>query len=224
MENGTVLAQVPPVAGSAPSDLEIVRRVRGGELALFELLIRRHNPRVYRAIRALLREEAEVEDAMQQTYLLAFARLDEFAGAAAFSTWLTRIAINEALGRLRRTGRVERLDAPEAEDEAPGPPDRSPEDRAAGHEAMAFLQRALDRLPPAHRVVFMLRDVQELSTAEAAEALGISDDLVKVRLHRARRALREELADATGQAYAEAFPFLAPRCDRIVAAVMPRLG
>ncbi|WP_242342233.1 RNA polymerase sigma factor [Anaeromyxobacter terrae] len=223
MEHGTVLAQVPPAAGSALPDLELVRRVQAGERALFELLIRRHNPRVYRAIRALLRDEAEVEDAMQQTYLLAFARLGEFAGAAAFSTWLTRIALNEALGRLRRSGKVERLDAPEAEDEAPGPPDRSPEDRAAAGEAMAFLQRALDRLPPAHRVVFMLREVEELSTAEAAEALGISAVLVKVRLHRARRALREVLAAASGQAYAEAFPFLAPRCDRIVAAVMPRV-
>jgi RNA polymerase sigma-70 factor, ECF subfamily len=89
---------------------------------------------------------------------------------------------------------------------------------------MTFLQRALDRLPPAYRVVFMLRDVEELSTAEAADALGISDELVKVRLHRARRALREVLAGATGRTYAEAFPFLAPRCDRVVAAVMPRLA
>jgi RNA polymerase sigma-70 factor, ECF subfamily len=132
MQNGSVVAKVSPTAGAALADPELVRRVRGGETAAFELLMRRHNPRVYRAIRALLRDEAEVEDAMQQAYLHAFARLDEFAGAAAFSTWLTRIAVNEALGRLRRAGRVERLDAPEAEDEAPAMPDRSPEDGAAG--------------------------------------------------------------------------------------------
>lgn len=221
MRNEPVVAEAASTRAGAPPDAELIRRVRGGEPDLFELLMRRHNPRVYRAIRALLRDEAEVEDAMQQTYLLAYARLDAFAGEAAFSTWLTRIAVNEALGRLRRSGRTEALDAEDGED-APGI-DESPEDRAAAHEAMAFLGRALERLPAAHRLVFVLRDVEELSTAEAAEVLGISDELVKVRLHRARGALRGVLAQAAGRSLAEAFPFLAPRCDRVVAAVMPRL-
>lgn len=221
MEHGTVLAPEAPTPAAVLPDAELVHRVRSGEAELFELLIRRHNPRVYRAIRGLLRDEAEVEDAMQQTYLIAHAHLGEFAGEAAFSTWLTRIAINEALGRLRRSGRTEQVGATGEEDAAGT--DESPEARAAAREAMALLHRAIDRLPPAHRVVFMLRDVEELSTAQAADVLGISDDLVKVRLHRARHALRRALAGAAGLGVAEAFPFLAPRCDRIVAAVMPRI-
>src|SRR5512134_4066484 len=109
MEHGTVLTPVAPWPAAAVPDAELVERVRRGEPELFELLIRLYNPRVYRAIRGLLRDEAEIEDAMQQTYLLAYARLAEFAGEASFSTWLTRIAVNEALGRLRRHGRAERV-------------------------------------------------------------------------------------------------------------------
>jgi RNA polymerase sigma-70 factor (ECF subfamily) len=221
MEHGTVPASVTPPPAAALPDPVLVDRVRSGEPQLFELLMRRHNTRVYRAIRSVLRDEAEIEDAMQQTYLLAYARLDAFAGEAAFSTWLTRIAVNEALGRLRRTGRSEPVGPTGGEDAAK--PDESPEDRAAAREAMTFLHRAIDRLPPAHRVVFMLRDVEEVSTADAADILGISAALVKVRLFRARHALRHALAEATGRALAEAFPFLAPRCDRVVAAVMPRI-
>ena len=220
MEDGTILARVAPLAAALP-DAELVRRIRAVSPALFELLMRRHNTRVYRAIRGLLGSEADVEDAMQQTYLLAYARLDEFAGAAAFSTWLTRIAVNEALRRLRRGGRGDRLGAT-GDEEAPGD-EGSPEDLAAAREAMRLVHRALDLLSPSHRVVFLLRDVEEMSTADTAEVLGISEDLVKVRLHRARHALRHVLAAAAGHALAEAFPFLAPRCDRVAAAVMARI-
>lgn len=206
-------------------DAELVRRIRAGEPALFELLIRRHNPRVYRAIRAILRDEDEVEDAMQQAYLHAFAALDGFAGTAAFSTWLTRIAVNEALGRLRGRGRTVALDDGDGETEpvasADAPPAETPEDAAAAREAMGFVQRAVDRLPLPYRTVFVLREIEQLSSVDTAEALGISEDLVKVRLHRARRALRELLAAAAGRVWTDAFPFLAPRCDRIVARVMP---
>lgn len=222
MEHGTALTRIAPWPAVALPDTELIHRVLGGDVALFELLIRRHNPRVYRTIRGLLRDEAEVEDAMQQTYLLAYARLGEFSGQAAFSTWLTRIAMNEALGRLRRDGRAESV-GPTGDEDAAGEAE-SPEDRASARETIGFLHRAIDRLSPAHRVVFMLRDVEELSTAETADILGISDALVKVRLHRARHALRHELADAAGHTLAEAFAFLAPRCDRIVASVMPRIG
>ncbi len=219
MEYGTGLAHLEPMSAAALADAELVRRVRRGEPQLFELLIRRHNPRVYRAIRGLLRDEAEVEDAMQQTYLLAYARLAEFSGAAAFSTWLTRIAVNEALGRLRRRGRGDRLGTTGDEDAAGD--DESPEEHAAAREAMRLVHGALDRLSPSNRIVFVLRDVEEMSTAEVADVLGTSEDVVKVRLHRARHALRDVLAAAAGRALAEAFPFLAPRCDRVVAAVMP---
>lgn len=222
MEQGPVVASAAPAPLAALSDAALVQRVRGGEPEQFEALIRRHNPRVYRAIRALIRDEAEVEDAMQQTYLLAYSRLDAFAGEAAFSTWLTRIAINEALGRLRRTGRSERL-SPLGDEGPAEAEDGSPEVRAAAREAMTLLRRAIDRLAPPHRVVFMLRDVEELSTADTAAILGLSSALVKVRLFRARHALRRALAGAAGRSLAEAFPFLAPRCDRVTAGVMPRL-
>jgi RNA polymerase sigma-70 factor (ECF subfamily) len=216
-------------AVEAPSlqlpDEEIVRRVRAGEVALFEVLMRRHNPLVYRAIRGILRDEAEVEDAMQQAYLNAFVNLGDFAGAAAFSTWLVRIALNEALGRLRRGARLEVVaEVPENAEALMEYPPGNPEDRAAAREAIHLLEAAVDRLPPAYRSVFMLREVQQLSTAEAAESLGLSEENVKVRLHRARLALKDALLAEVGPSAAAAFPFLAPRCNRVVAGVMARIS
>jgi RNA polymerase sigma-70 factor (ECF subfamily) len=206
------------------SDGEIVERVRAGEKALFEVLMRRHNPRVYRAIRSILRDESEVEDAMQQTYLQAYAALGDFEGASAFSTWLTRIAINEALGRLRKRSRLAIVDDPdeEAEDTVSAPPE-TPEDRAATSEAMGLVERAIDRLPMHYRTVFMLREVDQLSTAETAKALDLTEEAVKIRLHRARAALRETLSEHVDRAAPSAFPFFAPRCDRVVAAVMSHI-
>lgn len=207
---------------AAVPDGDIVRRVRAGETALFEVLMRRHNPRVYRTIRSILRDESEVEDAMQQTYLRAYAALEKFEGASAFSTWLTRIAINEALGRLRKRSRIALVEDPE-EEEGEDPvsiPPETPEDRAAAQEAMRLVQAAIDHLPLHYRTVFMLREVQQLSTAETAEALGLTEEAVKIRLHRARAALRSELSEHVDRAAPSAFPFLAPRCDRVVATVM----
>jgi RNA polymerase sigma-70 factor (ECF subfamily) len=217
----------PPLAApSAASDEEIVRRVVAGETALFEVLMRRHNPRVYRAIRAILRDEAEAEDAMQQAYLHAYAGLRAFEGASAFSTWLVRIAMNEALGRVRKSARLLHVeDLPEeAEGDHVTTPRENPEERAEAREAVRILERTIDRLPLPYRTVIMLRDVQQLTTEEAAEALGISGDAVKVRLHRARLVLRERVAETLGRGAAEAFPFLAPRCDRVVAGVMAAIA
>ncbi len=214
----TSITPAPP----APSDEEVVRRVLDGETPLFELLMRRHNPRVYRAIRAILRDEAEVEDAMQQAYLHAYAGLRAFEGASSVSTWLVRIAVNEALGRIRRRARIVSVeDLPEEmEDDVVTPRREDPEERAQAREAVRILEKAIDRLPVPYRTVIVLRDVDQLTTEEAAEALGISEDAVKVRLHRARLALRDRVAAELGRGAAEAFPFLAPRCDRVVAAVM----
>ncbi len=208
---------------AAPTDEEVVRRVRAGERERFEVLMRRHNPRVYRAVRSILRDEDEAEDAMQQAYVRAYVHLAEFEGASAFSTWLVRIAVNEALGRLRGHSRLVPLE------EAPEEGDRpaaggSPEDAAAAREAMALLEHAIDALPLHYRTVYVLREVEQLSTADAALALGLSEDVVKVRLHRARAALREIVAARLGGAARDAFPFLAPRCDRVVAAVMAELA
>lgn len=209
-----------PVAG-ALSDAEVVRRIVDGDRALFEVLMRRYNQQVYRAIRGILRNEDEVEDTMQQAYLLAYAHLEEFAGASSFSTWLTRIAINEAFARLRKRGRLSVVDEiPDfAEDIMRSPPE-SPEARAVARQSMRFLESAIDKLPPLYRTTFMLREVEQLSTTETSERLGITEQAVKVRLHRARLALRDALAATVGQSAPQAFEFLVPRCDRVVAAVM----
>jgi RNA polymerase sigma-70 factor (ECF subfamily) len=216
-------ARIPPEAGPLP-DEEVVRRVRAGETALFEVLVRRHNRRVYRAVRSILRDEEEAEDAMQQAYLRAYAGLDGFAGASAVSTWLVRIAINEALGRLRRSARAPAApDAPATDEDRMTAPEPSPESQAAAREAVHLVEEAVDRLSVEHRTVLMLRDVEELSTEETAHALGITEENVKIRLHRARGAVKEALYARVGGSVAAAFPFLAPRCDRVVAGVMARL-
>jgi RNA polymerase sigma-70 factor, ECF subfamily len=172
-----------------------------------------------------LRDEQEAEDAMQQAYLLAYAHLGDFEGASAFSTWLTRIAVNEALACLRKRRHHGALDVTldETQEDAEAAmesPLESPEDRAAAQETMRLLEQAVDRLPPIHRTAFILRDVEQLSTAETAASLGITEEAAKLRLHRARLALRDALAEAVGQTAPQAFAFLAPRCDRVVAAVM----
>ncbi len=210
---------------SGVSDADVVRRVLAGDTASFELLMRRHNQRVYRMIRAVLRRDsAEVEDAMQLTYLQAFRALATFEGASSFGTWLTRIALNVAFGLARRQ-RIAAVElSAEVDEMTRGARDEGPEDGATRREAAELLERAVTRLGDDHRVVFMLREVEQLSTAETAEALDLSEENVKVRLHRARLALRELLAEEVGQSAPQAFTFLAPRCNRVVAAVLSALG
>ena len=202
------------------ADEEVVRRVRAGERALFELLMRRYNQRVYRAVRSLLRDEGEAEDAMQQAWLAAYSHLDQFAGASAFSTWLTRIALNEALARVRQRARVEVVANVPEEGAAGMRSVVDPEKRTADRELAHLVEEAVDGLPEMYRTVFVLRELEGLSTAEAASCLGISEELVKVRLHRARLALRDALFERAGASAASAFSFLGPRCDGMVAAVM----
>lgn len=211
------------VRSPAPADDEVVRRVRAGEVALFEVLVRRHNTRLYRAARAILRNEAEAEDAVQSAWLLAYQHLGDFTGAAALSTWLVRIAANEALGRLRRKVRAVPIEEAEYEEERTMPDTTrrdGPEDRAAARETVHLLERAVDDLPVPYRSVFVLREVEQLSTREAAQALDLGEEAVKVRLHRAKAMLREALGDAVGRAAPEAFQFLAPRCNRMTERVM----
>ncbi len=206
-------------------DEEVVRRVVAGETELFELLMRRNNQRVYRAVRSILRDEDEAEDAMQQAYVSAFLHLREFSGGSRFSTWLTRIALNEALGRVRRRRPLVALDARTAEEPSPmTDPPSTPERDAARRELGTLIERAIDGLPAIYRTVVLLRDVEGLSTSEAAEALGIAEEAVKTRLHRARAMLQERVASFVGEGLATAFPFYAPRCDRVVRAVMARVS
>jgi RNA polymerase sigma-70 factor (ECF subfamily) len=202
-------------------DGAVVRRVLAGEVELFEVLLRRHDGRVYRTVRSILRDEDEAEDAMQAAWVRAYQHLAEWAGASSFSAWLVRIAANEALGRLRKRSRLVPVD--EAGDDEGGimdPRAVNPEDRAAAHEAVRLLERAVDRLPSLYRSVYVLREIEQLSTAETAQSLGLGEEAVKVRLHRARAMLRRDLGEALDRAAPEAFQFLAPRCNRMVARVM----
>jgi RNA polymerase sigma-70 factor, ECF subfamily len=222
---------VVPAPAEPLADEEIVRRVRGGERDLFELLLRRHNQRVYRAVRAVIRDEVEVEDVMQQSYVLAFQHLGQFAGAARFSTWLVRIAINEAFGRVRQARRLVLVDVEDLEDaEAPMNraaqefTSRTPEQEAETREIVALVERTMDALPEKYRTVLILREIEGLSTAEVSTVLGTSEDVVKTRLHRARALLLEEVGAADASHLSRAFPFEARRCDRVVGAVMLRIA
>jgi RNA polymerase sigma-70 factor (ECF subfamily) len=208
------------------TDEEVVGQVLGGQTALFEVLMRRHNERVYRAVRAILRDDREAEDVMQQAYVSAYFHLRQFNGEARFSTWLTRIAINEAFARIKRRRRYEPLDETLSHTETfmRSDADLDPERRAASGELRALLESAIDGLPDGSREVFVLRQVEGMSTAEVADVLGVSEDVVKTRLSRARAALRRDLMHRTGATAPEVFRFYRPRCDRIVAAVLERIA
>jgi RNA polymerase sigma-70 factor (ECF subfamily) len=208
------------------TDEEVVGRVLTGQTALFEILMRRYNERMYRVARAIVRDDSEAEDVMQQAYVNAYANLRQFAGKARFSTWLTRIAVNESLARARRRGKYEPYDddgstvepimAEQARDD--------PERQAFSEELRALLEWAIDKLPDGTREVFVLREVEGLSTAEAAAALGVSDDVVKTRLSRAKVALRRTVIERTGATSPGVFRFYRPRCDRVVARVLAVIG
>ena len=210
-------------APAGPADEDILERVRAGETALFEVLMRRHNTRVYRAIRSIIRDEAEVEDLMQQAYLHAYENLDRFEGASRFSTWLLRIALNEALMRARKSARLSVVAEPPVDEER-GMPATSPEEHAHDRQVVALLEAAVDSLPDLYRTAFMLREVQGLSTAEAADLLDVTEDVVKTRLHRARGLVRDALLARAGANAGEAFRFFDPRCDRVVGGVMARIS
>ena len=203
------------------TDEQIVDRVRGGDRSLFELIMRRYNERIYRTIRSILRNESDVEDAMQQAYVDAYEHLSDFAGRARFSTWLTRIAVHEALARRRRhTPESVEGDVMES---LPGQ-DRNPEQRAQDSETQRLLLEVIDALPEHFRVVFVLRAVQGLSVEETSEALDLDENTVKTRLHRARGLLKKAILARTEPAVAQAMPFPATRCDRVVSKVLQRLG
>lgn len=208
------------------SDEQVIERVLGGDTAAFEVVMRRYNQRLYRVARAILRDDYEAEDVMQDTYVRAYQHLAQFAGRARFSTWLIRIAVHEALARKRRRQRVEGLDAitgPSGELLMPASTSVDPEYCASTSELHRLLEEAILALPEDYRTVLVLRDVEEMSTAEAAAALEITEDNAKVRLHRARALLRKELYARTRGTTTAAFQFPATRCDRVVANVFARL-
>jgi RNA polymerase sigma-70 factor, ECF subfamily len=208
------------------SDGEIVQQVLDGNTAMFELLMRRYNERVYRAARSIVRDEQEAEDIMQQAYVNAFTHLRQFNGSAQFSTWLTKIAVHESLARVRRRGRYEAFDDERSNVEPfmSSNPVHSPERQAFAGELRGLLEWAIDTLPDGMREVFVLREVEGLSTSEVAEALAVTEDVVKTRLSRGRAALRSVLLERTGATAPEAFRFYRPRCDRVVHNVLGRIA
>jgi len=223
--------------GAAPiaalPDEEIVRRVRAGDSALFEILMRRHNQRVYRVVRAVLKDEADVEDVMQQAYINAFTHLHQFEDRSQFSTWLIRIALHEAFGRRRKMQRAETTTARNRSGvdddrgefmEALTSPEADPERRAYAQELHRVLEAAVDTLPEGYRTVFMLRDIEGLSTSETGQGLGLGDEAVKTRLHRARAMIRRAVTARIGEVAPGAFQFHAPRCDRVVSAVLAHIS
>ena len=214
-------------------DRALVERACKRDGAAVRLIMQRHNRRLYRVARSVLHDDAEAEDVVQETYVRAFTHLDGFRGEAQPSTWLTRIALNEALGRLRRrrtTVGLKDIDAINDQGEArviyllSARQDSDPEAAVARAQVRRLLERAVDELPNSFRMVFVLRDIEEMSTEEAASHLGLRPETVKTRLHRARRLLRQSLDKTLSSAVSDVFPCAGARCARITEAVLTKLG
>ena len=208
-------------------DTEVIARVLGGETALYEIIMRRYNERLYRVARAILRDDSEAEDVMQDAYVHAYRNLAQFEGRSAFTTWLTRIAVNEALQRRKQRLKMEPIDFQNgAEDhimELAALGD-SPEQDYGRQEITGILEQAIAALPEQYRVVYMLREVEEMSTEETAQSLELSEENVRIRLHRARGLLKKYLVEKAGLAARHAYPFHLSRCDRVVANVFAKIN
>ena len=218
-----------PEAGS-PSEAELVRRAQARDEAALRAIMQANNRRLYRLARGILRSDSEAEDVVQDTYVRAFTHLDGFRGESGLSTWLSRIAINEALGRLRKaTPQVEWSALPETMLEAQiiqfplssaaGDPEKS----MAQREIQRVVEHAIDELPDPFRMVFIARVMEGMNVEETAELLGVRPETVKTRLHRARTMLRENVEKKIGPVMMDAFPFAGRRCERLTEAVLKRL-
>lgn len=225
----TLATSTPP---EAEADAALIGRALCGDEAAFETIMRRHNRLLFRAARGVVPDDAEAQDVVQETYLRAFTRLQDFQGGASLGTWLARIAINVALDTLRKRGRSVPTDGHQDVDHEPSPehmmsfsapPGASPEASVARGELRQLLQSAIEGLPPLYRSVFILRAVQEMSVEETAFCLQVSDAVVKTRYLRARALLRDALG-ARIEAHAEsAFPFAGARCEQVVRSVVAEL-
>jgi RNA polymerase sigma-70 factor (ECF subfamily) len=220
-----------PAEDLAGSDLELARRAAQGDARVLEAIMRRHNLALFRTARAILRNDAEAEEALQEAYLRAFRSIGEFRAEAKLSTWLARIVANEAFARLRKQRRraeIVPLQSGAAMEDlaeiAEGNMNTQPEISTQRNELRRILEAQIDALPDAYRPVFMLRAVEELSVEETATVLGIPAATVRSRFFRARSLLREALASKIDCGLEETFAFAGARCDRIVAGVLARLG
>jgi RNA polymerase sigma-70 factor (ECF subfamily) len=205
---------------SVLADEEIVRRIKDGDTYLFEIIMRRYNQRLFRVIRAIVKNNSETEDVMQEAYVRAYQHLDQFQGRAKFATWLTKIAVYDAYARVRDG---KRISDPDDFQERLMTNERSPEEQTLDSELRSLLEVAVDSLPHDYRAVLMMRDIEGLSTTETADCLNITEENVKVRLFRARSLMRRQLLEKVGAATPQAFGFLGNRCDQMVACVLERI-
>jgi len=211
---------------SPHTDLELVELVRAGDARAMETLIRRHNRSLYRTARAILRDDTEAEDAVQDAYIQAFRNLDAFRGESSLSTWLVRIAANAALMRRRRNVRRSEVIPINHEsgellmDEIAEEQSAGPESQAIGAQMRHLLEQRIDALPDLYRAVFVMRAVEEMSVEETAAALGLTPATVRTRFFRARALLRSSLEQEVDNALLDVFAFDGERCDRIVAGVL----
>lgn len=216
----------PAGAESLSGDMTLVRRALAREAEACRTIIKANNQRLYRIARGVVRNDAEAEDIVQEAYLRAFANLSTFRGGSSLSTWLSRIVINEAIGRLRKRRRMVAMpDNPEAQIiRFPLNPSDDPERTMAQRQILALVERATDSLPDVYRTVFVARVIEGFSMEETADLLGLRPETVKTRLHRARALVRKALDEEIGPVLLDAFPFAGRRCDRLTEAVMKRLG
>jgi RNA polymerase sigma-70 factor (ECF subfamily) len=219
-----------PRAATPADDIALASRAGQGDEHAFRTIMERHNQRLYRAARSLLRDDSEAEDVVQEAYMRAFASIGSFRGEASLATWLTRITINEALGRKRKQRPTVDLEVVEAMQDStaqiihfPAMSGSDPERSAAQREIRSLLEVSIDKLPEPFRVVFVMRDVEELSIEETAALLDIRPETVKTRLHRARRLLRESLDRHLISTLKDTFPFAGARCSRVTESVLVRL-
>jgi RNA polymerase sigma-70 factor (ECF subfamily) len=205
-------------------EAELLAHLRAGRSSAYAALMRRNNQRLYRLARGILGDDAEAEEAVQEGYFRAFAHLEDFKGEGSLATWLGQIVLNEALGRLRRRRPTVDIDELAETLTVAAGAEPSPEQAIARQEILRGIEAAVDQLPLAFRSVFILRAIEQMSIEETATCLGIPSNTVKTRLHRANRLLRQTLSQHFGALLDGAFPFLGARCDRLVAAVLKRLG
>lgn len=208
------------------SDEAVIERIQSGEKEWYELIMRRYNPKLFRVGIAILKDESETEEAIQETYVKAYEKLNRFEHRSSFSTWLIRIMINEALARLRQKSHVFLFEQDEYAEALwhsalQKKDERTPEQIMLNNELRTVLERAILGLPEKYRLVYMLREVEKISVQETSDALNISESNVKVRLNRARNLLRQHISQLYSET--EVFSFHLTRCNRIVEAVMNRI-
>jgi RNA polymerase sigma-70 factor (ECF subfamily) len=214
----------------ALSDLDLVSRAQARDADAFRAIMRMHNQKLYRLARSIVRNDSEAEDIVQETYVTAFAHLASFRGEASLATWLSRIAINEALSRIRRKRRAAEVIASESASDAQiiqfplAASSDDPERSMAQRQILKLVEQATDALPDAYRTVFVARVIEGLSIEETADLLGVKPQTVKTRLHRARELVRKQIDEQIGPIMLDAFPFAGRRCERLSSAVMKRLG